>query len=140
MTSNNTFSNPSNTPIPKDVGLELIGLLRDLLGNPSIKENVYDAAFGGAVGPDYPPNIRAAIADLAMFYRQILYSKFETEKELGARLGIQIKTLQNNRSAGVGLPFCKPFGPDSRPIRYHRLITDARIWENCQNADRYKEK
>lgn len=114
--------------------------LQGLIENPKIRLDVHEAALGATVSANYAPAIRAVITGLAGFYRQILDSKLETEKELGGRLGIQVKTLQNNRSAGVGIPFCKPFGPNSRPVRYHRLVTDAYIWQNCQRADLDDEK
>lgn len=118
---------------------EGLGQAYELFENPLFKLAVFQAATAGHVEAEIPESWKPLVSNMAGTLRSILSAEYESERVLAKRLGIQIKTLQNSRWNGVGIPFCKPFGPGTRPVRYHRLETDAYIYLQSR-AERLQRK
>lgn len=109
---------------------ELIQAACAFMAQPSFLQLVSRIVANRLSPSAVPSGFHSLAVPVAEILRKYLSRRLVRESVAADRLGTTVKTLQNMRSAGRGLPYYRPLGEGSRAIRYDslelELLADSR--------------
>lgn len=109
------------------IDTDVIRMISDHMALPAFMHLVVQLTVNRLSPTAVPGGINQLAIPVSALLRRYLSGRLIKDPEAAERLGVSVKTLQNMRAEGRGIPYCKPFGEKSRAVRYDSLELELLI-------------
>lgn len=96
-----------------------------ILSRPDVRVLIANVVAGRLSLTAVPTEWQSIVGAVAEAIKAIAFRKLLKEDEAATRLNVSVKTLQNHRSLNRGIKAIRPFGKNSRAVRYDPLYIAA---------------